>query len=113
MTKEECLAIEGLTNKQRTVVTRLFWAANKNNKECRLEKATNAEEVLAIINATFRKAPETTVVKQSVNLNSLSIEELEELLNKIPAIIEQKKAEKLAEIDAEIAKLKELKEALK
>lgn len=113
MTKEECKNIAGLTTQERNVINRLWWHAAKNGTECKLEKCTTPEEVLNVVRATFRKPhTEAAPEKQVINLNALSIEELEDLMTKIPAIIEKKKAEKLAEIDAEIEKLKALKKEL-
>lgn len=114
MTKEEIFAqLPNLDSKQRNVVNRLFWAAEKKGANNKLASANTPEEVLTIVNSTFRKPhAETVVAKPSFNLSALSIEELENLLTEIPALIEQKKQEKLAEIDKQIEELKALKEEL-
>lgn len=116
MTKNEILEqLPNLDAKQKQVVNRLFWAAEKRGSKNKLADAASAEEALAIINATFRNkrteesAPEQ---KQVINLAALSIEELEKLLSEIPAIIDQKKAEQLAEIDRQIEELKAMKKEL-
>lgn len=112
MTKQECLAIEGLTKQQAATIKRWFWAADKNNTECKLSPCTTEEEVLKLVNNSFRTTETKEANQTTTNLETLSIEELEELLTKIPAIIEKKKAEKLAEVEAKIKELEALKHEL-
>lgn len=112
MTKQECLAIDGLNKQQAATIKRWFWAAEKNGTECKLIPCETSEQVLNLVNSSFRTAEVKESAKTNTNLEALSIEELEELLTKIPALIEQKKADKLAEVDAQIKALEELKKEL-
>ncbi len=115
MTLAEIKAIEGITTRERNTANRLFWAAAKKNVKCSLEDAANPNEALSIIRATFRDKQTddvTSVEKVCINLNVLTIEELENLLNEIPVVIAEKKAKQLAEIDKQIEALKEQKKAL-
>ena len=112
MTKQECLAIEGLTKQQAATIKRWFWAAEKNNTECKLTSVETEEEVLNLVNGSFRTSETKETAKQTTNLETLSIEEVEELLTRIHGIIEKKKAEKLAEVEAKIKELEALKHEL-
>lgn len=111
MTKEQCLSINGLDKKQAQTIKRYFWEAERKGKECKLTPCKTEAEVLEIVNASFKGAKETPM-KQTINLAAMSVEELENLLTQIPEIIANKKAEKLAEVEAKIKELEELKAEL-
>ena len=110
MTKEECLAIQGLNDKQIRTIKRHFWAANREGKPCKYESCNTPEEVISMVNKSFRVShiEDTT----TTNLENLSIEELQELLTKIPTLIEKKKAEKKAELAEQIKALQDEMKAL-
>ena len=112
MTKEQCLAIQGLSKKQAATIKRYFWEAEKKNKECKLTPCETEEEVLSIVNSSFKNTPKEGVEIKRINLNGLSIEELEFLMREIPEIIAKKKADRVAELEAKIQELEALKNEL-
>lgn len=111
MTKEQCLAIENLSKKEAATIKRYFWEAEKKGKECKLEACKTPEEVIAKVNASFKKSE--TVKPKTFSLADFSIEELEEMMNQIPQIIEQKKSEKANEILEQIKVLQDQIKELK
>ncbi|MBD5229574.1 MAG: hypothetical protein HDS69_06010 [Bacteroidales bacterium] len=113
MKKEECLAINGINKKQAATIKRWFWAADKKGIQCRLETCETPEQVLSLVNASFKDVESvTTPVTPATKLEDMTIAELQELLDKIPALIEEKKQAQIADIDAQIAQLKEMKKEL-
>lgn len=114
MTKENCLSINGLNAKQVAVIKRWFWSAQKNNKPCKLEACETPEQVIELVNASFKRTTDETAAPapRAFSLEALTIEELSDLLEQIPGIIEDKKRAQIADIDAQIAQLKELKKEL-
>lgn len=108
MTRTECLEITGLNKKQVATIKRYFWEAEKKGKECKLEACKTAEEVVAMVNASFKKSEK--VKPKALSLADFSIEELEEMMIQIPQIIEQKKSEKANEI---LDQIKDLQEQIK
>lgn len=111
MTKQECLAIEGLSKQQAATIKRWFWAAEKNKSECKLSACTTAEEVLEMVNASFRS--NYTQAVSGVKVEYMTIEELEKLMERIPELIQKKKEMRRQEIENQIkelqAKLEEVK----
>lgn len=115
MTKEQVLNIEGLSAKQVASAKRYFWRAEKAGKPCVFDDMQTAEEVVAHINKGLRNSTDETAAApapRAFSLESLTIAELTELLEKIPGIIEAKKQAQIADIDAQIAQLKEMKKEL-
>lgn len=111
MTQNEVLAINGLNKKQLATIKRWYWEASKKNVACKLDACATAEEVVAMVNASFKKS-EAVEPPKTFSLASLSISELEALLAEIPNVIAAKKAEKLAEIDEQIKALQAQKKEL-
>lgn len=115
MTKEQTIAIENLSSKQLASIKRYWWRAEKAGKPCVFENMQTAEEVVAYVNSKLRNSSDdaqTVTTKPTINLEALTIEELSDLLEQIPGIIESKKLAQIADIDAQIAQLKELKKEL-
>lgn len=112
MTKEQCLSIKGLNKKQIATIKRWAWESEKSGKEFKLESCKTEAEVVAMVNASFKAStPEEKQVKP-LNLEDFSLEELEELMIKIPELIATKKAEKLAQIEEQIKELQAQKKEL-
>lgn len=109
MTREQCLNIDNLDPKFRTVINRWFWLAEKKGTECKLSSAHTEQEVIDMIKKSFRNRNHTCVNNQ-INLESMSVDELEQLMIQIPEVIKNKKSQKVKELDQQIKDLQDLRE---
>lgn len=110
MTKEQCLKIQGLNKKQIATIKRWAWEAEKKQIEFKLAGCKTDAEVLEMLNKSVK--PNEKEQTPNINLTAFSIEQLENLLNEIPQVIAEKRAEKLSEIEAKIKELEELRAEL-